>query len=342
MVGLLVEVPPSAGGGGVGGKDHVQQLVHPLVHLRLGEAALLEGGEHLPVAVAHGAGHLQITSGPDAGALDVAAAPVGDHHTVKAPLLPEDVGEEGLVLVGVGTVDFIVGGHDGLGMALLHGDLKIGQVQLPQGPLIHHAVAGHAQQLLGVGGEVLGAGGDAVLLHALDEGGGQLARQIGVLRVVLEIAPAQRAALGVQAGAQQDIDLEGGGLAADDPAGLTGQLRVPAVGDAGGGGEAGGGETGVQAQVVPRPRLLAHAVGAVGEEHAGHSRLSEGIGAPHVPAGEKRHLLLQRQPIQNILVFHSKAPFTYGRDGPRRTGDRHRRGITPERRCRPSAWPFWR
>ena len=247
MVGLLVEVPLAAGGGLVGGQNHVQQLVYPQVDLAFGDLARLQGGHQLPVAVADGAGHLQVAARLDAGGLAVAAAPVGDHKAVKAPLVPEDLGEQVGVLVGVGAVHFVVGGHDGLGVALLDGDLKVGEVELPQGPLVHHAVAGHAQQFLGVGGKVLGTGGDAVFLHAPDEGGGHFAAQVGVLGVVLKVPPAQRAALGIEAGAQQHIYLLAGGLLADGAAAQGGQLLVPAVGNAGSGGEAGGGLAGIDA-----------------------------------------------------------------------------------------------
>ena len=247
VVGLLIEVPLAAGGGLMGGQDHVQQLVYPQVDFAFGDLALFQGGHQLPVAVADGAGHLQVAARLDAGGLAVAAAPVGDHKAVKAPLVPEDLGEQVGVLVGVGAVYLVVGGHDGLGMALLDGDLKVGEVQLTQGALIHHAVAGHAQQLLRVGGKVLGTGGDAVFLHAPDEGGGHFAAQVGVLGVVLKVAPVQRAALGVQAGTQQDVDLLAGGLLADGAAAQGGQLLIPAVGDAGGGGEAGGRLTGIDA-----------------------------------------------------------------------------------------------
>ena len=79
-----------------------------------------------------------------------------------------------LVLVGVGAVEPVVGGHDRAGLSLLHGDLEIGQVHLPQRALVHHGIGGHAQHLLAVGGEVLGTGGNALLLYAADEASGHL------------------------------------------------------------------------------------------------------------------------------------------------------------------------
>ena len=76
-------------------------------------------------------------------------------------------------------------------MALLHRDLKPGEVDFPQGPLVHDRVGGHAAQLLGVGGEVLGARGHAVLLDAADIAGRHFARQVGVFGEILEVTPAE-------------------------------------------------------------------------------------------------------------------------------------------------------
>ena len=286
MVGLLVKVPLASGGGLVGGQNDVQQLVHPQVDLTLGEFPRLQGGHQFPVAVADGAGHFQVAARLDARGLAVAAAPVGDHKAVKAPLVPEDFRKQMGILIGVGAVYFVVGGHDGLGAALFDGNFKVGEVQLPQGALVHHAVAGHAQQLLGVGRKMLGAGGNSVFLYAPDEGGCHFSAQVGVLGVVLKVPPAQGAALGVQAGPQQNVDLLAGGLLSDGAAAQGGQRLVPAVGDAGGGGKAGGWLAGVDAQMVPLSQLLAYTVGAVGQEHTGHPRLGEGVGAPHILAGK--------------------------------------------------------
>ena len=291
MVGLHIKFLGAVGGGGVGGENDVQQLVHPLVHLGLREGTGLQGGKNLPVAVAAGAGHLQVAARPDRLGVVIGAAPVGDHKAVKAPLLPKYIGEQPGVIVGVGAVNQVVGGHNGLGVALLHRNFKVGEVQLPQGPHIHHAVAGHAQQLLAVGGEVLGAGGDAVFLNAPDESGGHLAREVGVLGVVLKAASAQGVALGVQTRAQQHIDLLAGGLLADGPADLLSQVGVPAVGHTGGGGKASGRLAGVETQVVGGPQLLSNPVGAVREVHSGDVLLGNGVGAPDVPPGQEGHLL---------------------------------------------------
>ena len=165
--------------------------------------------------------------------------------------------------MGVGAVYPVVGGHDRQGLSLPNGNFEIGEIQLPQGPLVDHAVTGHPQQLLGVGCQVLGAGGNAILLHPADEGGGQLSRQVRILGEIFKIPAPQRIALGVQARPQQYIDPLRHGLLPDGPAAGLDQLRVPAVGQGRGGGKAGGRLAGVKPQMVPPARLPAHPVGAV-------------------------------------------------------------------------------
>ena len=208
------------------------------------------------------------------------------------------------VLVGVGAVDEVVGGHNGLGLCLFDHDLKAGQVQLAQGALIHDGVAGHAAQLLAVDGKVLGAGRDAVLLDAADVACGHLARQIGVLREILKVAAAQRAALDVQAGAQQHRDLLCCGLFAHGLADGLAQGGVPAVGHGGRSREAGGRHTGVQAQVVCRTGLLAHTVGAVRQGDGRDALARQGAGVEHRAAGQQRTFLLQIQCLNDVCVFH--------------------------------------
>ena len=208
------------------------------------------------------------------------------------------------IFVGVGAVHPVVGGHDPQGAALLHSDLKAGEVQLTQGALVHHAVAGHAQQLLTVGGEVLDTGGRPLGLDAPHQGGGQLAGQIGVLGEVLEVPAPQGAALQVHPRPQEHVYPLSSGLCAQGAAHLLQQRQVPAPRQTGGGGEAGGRLAGALAQMVPPAQLPPQAVGAVGHHHRGHPRLGKGVGAPHVLPREEGDFLLQREVLQIIRVLH--------------------------------------
>ena len=211
------------------------------------------------------------------------------------------------VLIGVGAVDTVVGRHDGLGVPLLHRDLKAGEVDLTQGALVHHRVGGHPAQLLGVGGKVLGAGGHTVFLNAPDIAGRHLARQIGVLGKIFEVAPAEGGALDVEPRAQHHAHPLGGGLRPQVRADLLPQHWVPGVGHGGGGGIAGGGQGRVQPQLVPLPGLLTDAVGAVGQGHVRHAQPLQAARLPEVLAGEEVTLLLQGHLLDDVRMFQANS-----------------------------------
>ena len=308
MVTFLVEL--LAGGGSVDGGEHqAQELVHALVQQLHAQTAFLDRGHQFTVAVAAGAGHFQMAAHADTFHVVVGAAPVGDNSTLVAPVVHQNILQKVLTLVGVNAVDLVVSAHDGLGLAFLYGDFKAGEVDLAESALVHHAVVCHAAQLLAVGREMLGAGGDAVLLHTAHEGGGHLAAQVGVFGEILEVTAAQRAALDVQAGAQQHVHVQAGGLFAHQTAHFLAQLRVPAVGHGGSGGQAGGGYTGIQAQVIACAHLLANAGGTVGQKDAGDAQALDGTGGPYIPAGQQTALFLQSHLIDQIFVLHGLNSF---------------------------------
>ena len=304
MMGVGVKAAAVVLHSGVGVVNQRQQFVQAGVHIGLGYLAGLDSGQQFPHGVTAGSGHFQRGAVLYAQCMVVGAAPVGDHGPVIAPLAVQDILQQVMVLVGVGAVDPVVGGHDAPGPALFHGDLKAGEVQLPQGALVQHAVAGHAAQLLIVGGKVLGAGRNAHRLDAAHIACCQLAGQVRVLREILEIAAAQRAALGVQAGAQDHIDAVGSGLLAQRFADLLAQGGVPAVGHGGRRGEAGGRLRGVQAQMVRRARLFAYAVGAVRQGDGGDVFARQRAGVEHRPAGKQGAFLFQIQCLNDVCVFH--------------------------------------
>ena len=197
-----------------------------------------------------------------------------------------------MVFVGVGVVHLIIRRHDGFGAGLLYHDLEGGEVQLPQGALVQHRVAGHAAQLLTVGGIVLGAGCHTVCLNAPDVGGCHLAGEVGILREILKAASTQGAALQVQTGPEQDVDPVCGGLLAQCPAHLFAQRRVPAVCHGGGGGKAGGRHGGVQAQMVGSTCLLTQTIGAVRKPRGRHALLGILLRLPCIFAGQQGTFLL--------------------------------------------------
>ena len=237
--------------------------------------------EALELHVERAAGHHEVAAGLKAADPVVHGTPVGYDRAVKAPVGAEDVGEQRLVVRAVHAVHGVVGAHDGGGPPLAYGDLKAAEVQLPERAIVHDAVGGKALVLLAVAGEVLETGARALGLDAADEGGGELAREQRVLGEVLEVPPAERAALEVRARAENEAHALRERLPAKGRAYLKEQLLVPAAGGEHGGGEAGGGQGAVHAQHVARVLLFAQAVGAVGH----HQRVQPqpGYGA-RVPA----------------------------------------------------------
>ena len=211
----------------------------------------------------------------------VAGTPVGHDETVESPLVTERIQQQFLVFIGVSAVYTVVGGHDGFGFALFDGDFKTGQVNFPQSALVHHGVCGHTAQLLRVGGEMLGAGGNAGRLNTADIGGCHFACKIGVFGEILEVSSAQGAALDVQTGSQQDVDIICGRFPAQILTQLFAQSSVPAVCHGGGSGETGGGDGFVQTQIVCRTCLLAQTVRTVGQEDGGKTHAGDIPCGPH-------------------------------------------------------------
>ena len=304
VVGVGVKAAAVVFHGGVGVQYQRQQLVQAGVHIRFGNFTGLDGLQQLAHGVSAGGGHFQRRTVLYAQRVVIAAAPVGHDSAVEAPVPAQDVLQKVGVLVGVGAVDEVVAGHDGLGVRLFDDDFKAGQVELPQGSFVDDGVRRHAAQLLAVDGEVLGAGGDAVGLDAAHVGRGQLAGEVRVLREILEVAPAQRAALGVEARPQQDGYLLRGGLLPHGPAELFAQGGIPAAGHGSRRREAGRGDAGVQAQVVRRTRLLAHAVGAVRQGDGRDARIFVAAGRKDRLAGEQRAFLFKGQFGNNVCMFH--------------------------------------
>ena len=202
-------------------------------------------------------------AGPYAVDKVIAGAPVGDDKAVKAPGIPEDFLQKMGIFIGINAVDHIVGAHDGFRMALANGNLKIGEIQFPEGPLVHDGIGGHAPQLGVVGGKMLGTGADAICLDAADIASGHFARQIGVLGEVFKIAATERIALGIHTGTEKNAYILAGSLGAQMASQFLTEFGIPAVGHGCGSGIAGGGNGAVQAQLISGTLLFADAVRTV-------------------------------------------------------------------------------
>ena len=106
------------------------------------------------------------------------------------------------VLRGVRPVDLVVGAHHRPRLRVLHHVLERGQVDLAQGAFVHLGADPQPVGLLVVRGEVLQRGADTPALHAVDHRGREHAGQPRILGEVLEVAPAQRRSLHVDARAE--------------------------------------------------------------------------------------------------------------------------------------------
>ena len=293
----------------LGIKHQRQQFGQAGVDICFGNFSAFHRRQQFAHTVPAGGGHFQRGAVLYAQRVVVAPAPVGDDRAVKAPLAAQNIHEQVLILVGVSAIDKIVRRHNAAGMPLFDGNFKPGQVDFPQGALVHDGVRRHTPRFLAVDGKVLRAGGYALGLDAANIPRRQLAREIRVLGEILKAAPAQRVALHIQPRSQQHRHFLRGGFLAQGGADLLAQRGIPAVRNRRRGGEAGGGNTGVQPQVVAFARLLAQAVRTVRQPDLrdavfGHTPCFEGF-----RAGKQRAFFLQGQIFQQkFCVLHRFFP----------------------------------
>ena len=276
---------------GTRGEDERERLAHARVHRGDGDPPRIHGGLELEHRVRHGSGHLERGAHGDARHVVVGAAPVGDDSALIAPLTAQDVLDQVLVLVGVAAVHEVVARHDGLGPRLANDDLEAPEVEFAQRALVNDGVTHQTARLLAVRREVLGTGREARLLDAAHVAGRHRAREVGVLGEVLEVAPAERTALDVEARAEHAAHAHGGSLLGKRVAELFAEARLPAVGHGHGRREAGGGHRPAYAEVVGIHALVAHAVGPVGEDEPRYSQRLELPGGEEAVAREQRALL---------------------------------------------------
>ena len=286
-------------------QNSVQQGIHTRIQLFHGHGTVLDGCDQLPCTVQTGSGHFQVGAGSDALHVIVGSAPVSYHHAVVFPVAPEDIDQKVSALIGIGAVDLVVGSHDGLYAAFFDSDLELGQIELAQSPFIHHSVDCHTALLLGVDREVFCTGAYALALHAFDITRGDLACQIGVFGIILEIAAAERTSLHIHAGAKKDLHVLYHGLLSQGPADLLRQIHIPAGCDRCRRRNTGSGKGRIQSQVISCACLSAHAAGAVGKIHFRNTESGEIPCLPFSFAAHKRGLFLQRHPVDDVFMFHT-------------------------------------
>ena len=242
-----------------------QDAAHVAVHLFHGKTAVLHAFQDAPDFHV-GAGVHEVVSGLDGFCGVVFEAPVCDHDAFVAPLVAEDGGEQLVILLGIFSVELVVGAHDGPGTAFLHGKLEVSQVNLPEGAAAHQGVVLRAVGLLVIGRIVLGRCAHSVTLDAPDVGGGHFATQERVFGEILEVTATERVSVDVHTGCQQHVHAIFQHFVSHHLHGLFHQLGVPGTGQEGAHGEARGHGVGG----VPL-RVYTHTGRAVGEDGLGNA-----------------------------------------------------------------------
>ena len=251
--------------------EHVSDVA---VQLLLGDGAILHTRDDAVDLVLVARFH-QVVAG--LGGLHGAGlvAPVGHDDALEAPLVAEDRGEEVELLLGVLAVELVVGGHDGPGIGLLHGDLEVLQVDLAEGALADAGVVLVAVRLLVVGGVVLDGSAHAVALDPPDIGRSHLAGEERILGEILEVTSAQRVAVDVHARGEEDVHAIFKHFVTHGFRHLLHHFRIPGARKEGSHRETG---AVVGVAVTLAGRLDAQAGGAVGQDGAGNAQAFDGTG----------------------------------------------------------------
>ena len=273
------------------------------IHIGFGQRTAPHGLGHAVLHVGAAARHTQIAPGMHGGHAAAQCAPVGYDHAVKAPVPAQHLGQQPGIIAGMYIVDTRIAAHDGFRLGSLDDGFKRGQVQLAHRAFVNLAVAVEALVLLIVGGKVLETGARAALLRTLHPCRAHGARNVGVLGEILEIAPAQRVALDVDAGAKHDVHTVGKSLLADGFALGLQQLGIPRCTARHGGGKAGRRLGLVHAQHVGAVFLAAHAVGTVAHRNGGDAVLRHRLAVPEIRTVAKADFIFQRHLRQNVLYF---------------------------------------
>ncbi len=289
-------------------EDDAQNPPHRFIQHGLIQRAALHRLHHRLYPPRARAGHFEIEAAFQSRDTIVHRAPIGDDEAFQAPFLLEDFGEQMRLFRAIDAIDAVVGAHHRPGLRFLDRDLERGKVDLAEGALIHLSVDGHALIFLIVGRVVLERRPHSPALDAVDEAGRHFARQVGILREILEVAPAQRRALHVHAGAENDVHMQGDALLGQRLAHFLNQGGIPGCRQAGG-----SGETGRRQAFLDQGGLIGHpthAVRPIGDGHARHAEAFDGSSAPGSSAGAQRRFLFQGHLGDNGCdVSHHDAPF---------------------------------
>ena len=283
--------------------DETKHIFDSLVERLHIERAVLERLQDDIAAVGGIAGHFEIEPCLQRSNAVVRCTPIGHDEAVKAPLFAEDVGEQPLVLRTESAVDGVVRAHEGRRFCLFYDTLERTKVDLARGALIADAVAGKAVILGIVERKVLEGNAHALRLHAFDFADTHLGSEKWIFGVILKIAAAQRIALDVDTGAEDNVHTVVPALGGNALPHLSGVFGIPARGDRGGRREGGRGFAHRDA-VVPTRSLLPQAVGAVRHGESRDVQALDGSGVHEVLPRDEIRLFFGCKFLKQCFDIH--------------------------------------
>ena len=199
--------------------------------------------------------HLEVEAGLAAPATRSWTAPQSrDHDTVEAPLVAQHLGEQEVVLAGVGAVDLVVGAHDRPRLARRDRPSEAAQVDLAQRPLVDLRVAPHRSVSWLLAAKCFTEVPTPWLWMPLTSALASSPATSGSSAKYSKLRPHSGERLMFDARAEQDADAQRAALLAERGADLLQQVGVPGGRQPDGRREAGGRDGVVDADVVGRRR----------------------------------------------------------------------------------------
>ncbi len=167
------------------------------------------------------------------------SAPVGDDHAFIPPLSAKHILKQIGRFRCIVAVQTVVAAHDHPGVRFFDDFKERMKIHLVHRPFIDLDVDETTHCLLFVESVMLDACTDLLRLDALDETFADLCRQMWVLAIILEVASAKRAALEIDAGPEEHVDLVMPALPSDCAAHFLDQVPIPGGRHRGGAGKKG-------------------------------------------------------------------------------------------------------
>ena len=272
-------------------QDIVAGAAHSLLH---GVGAAVQGNPHQAEHHIAACGQRQIHIHP-AG---IAHGGIGDHHALKAPLLPQHLSEQSIAGTGPGIAQIVIAAHDGGGTTLFYSQLEGLEVKLAHGLLVGPYRDGKPVTLLVIECKVFHIAIHALAGAALYHGSGQFAGKQTVLGVVFKVTATEGGAVNVCAGRIQTNHSVCSCLGREHLTEPFHQLCIPAGTDQHLAGE--GNTLQIAGQAVQARRAIQ--IGGGGLAHAVHLRSGPATVGDHICHIRHAQLLQQQLPLGVVIV----------------------------------------